>query len=199
MKKLYTFITILTLISFHTQKASALEIGPVVQVFGFPTVFRLGVETKFLGAFGASASYGIFPEIKLGSAHVSANSILIDGKFYPFLGSFFLGLGFGTQNIQAKENVTVLGVQREIKAEITSGVMTPKIGWRWSILKFFIGMEIGVQIPISVSTKVEHGFTVPITDTADFQKAESEIVDTGNKIGKTAIPAIGLIQVGFLF
>lgn len=177
-----------------------IEGGPMAQIIGFPTIFRLGAEARIIGLFGVAASYGIFPEREFNDVKVKANSYLFETKIYPFRGSFYLGAAIGRQKITAIKSYSQGIYSSDITATITSTILSPKLGWRWNIYwKAYLGLELGWQFPVGTKTEVGHSFPAAVSTSGDYIVAETKIKDEGNKIGATGLPVLGLIQFGFFF
>ena len=73
-------------------------------------------------------------------------------RVYPFRGTFYLGVGFGHQNLDGQvteKQGTVVGVAQ---GRVESWVITPRIGWQWVWRSgFAIGVDLGVQVTVSHS------------------------------------------------
>ena len=73
-------------------------------------------------------------------------------RVYPFRGTFYLGVGFGHQNLDGQvteKQGTFVGVAQ---GRVESWVITPRIGWQWVWRSgFAIGVDLGVQVTVSHS------------------------------------------------
>jgi hypothetical protein len=147
---------------------------------------------------------------------VSEFNLDIRGRWHPFGGALFLGVALGTQKFAGSANQSVnvsvagtpVAVPLKVDIAVKSIYIAPHIGWLWWFNPgFFLGLELGAQIPISPSTDI----TVTATDssqsalvtlaqqTADYQSLENNVKDVANKAANQAIPYLTLLRVGYLF
>ena len=145
-------------------------------------------------------------EVLLGSATVSYQStdVQIDHyeinfRWHPQQQAFYLGLGYGQQNIEIKESDVISGQTVNGVLEVESQYLKPTIGWLWmkKNSSFFWGFELGWQFPSN--DKSEFTTSQDFSGDPDYDKLVKDIDDIGDQLGKTSVPNIGLIKLGWFF
>jgi hypothetical protein len=113
-------------------------------------------------------------------------------KWHPFMGAFFLGVGFGQQTLLVSGKESLTGETAELK--VTSTTITPTLGWMWGMTDggFFGGMDFGSQIPSGVTTTVTT--TLPETNQTYIDAKEQ-----GDKFGNASLGLLTLLRIGYLF
>jgi hypothetical protein len=177
------------------------NIGPSFSIAAIPRIFVVGTELKFMKLVGAQLDYGFIPGIPIyKGTTVSANSFSFAARLYPFLGSFFLGVGVGRQSIKGSKTETINSVSAEATIDVGTTFLTPHIGWRWEWLGgFFMGMEYGWQFNLNSSTTFATTADAPTQATQEYRDLEARIRDVGNAIGERSLPHLVLVQFGYYF
>lgn len=172
-------------------------IGPKVSL-AVPIPLRIGVEAKWQNMIGGSFDYGILPSLTFNDVSIKGNNWNLAARFYPFMESFFVGVGFGKQSLKGSKVDTISGQSVTATADYTQTILIPHIGWRRVFAGgFFFGTELGVQLPISKA------FTIT-TDRADVEAAfptesnnlKNQANAEADKYGDIPLPWVGLIQFG---
>lgn len=179
-------------------------VGPKITV-GAPIPFRFGLEGKWNNMVGLSFDYGFFPSLTLNDVSVGANSWSIAARYYPWHRAFYVGLGFGGQSLEGSQtqNVTNGAVTESVTATAAYNqtFIAPQIGWRWVWASgFFMGMEVGVQVPMgssfTITTNRSDLETNPVTQ-AEVDSLKNQANAEADKYGNTPLPWLGLLQFGF--
>jgi len=171
-------------------------IGPKLNIFAIPPGF--GLEAKLLeNKLGLAFDLGIIPTTKAVDSGDSGEATLqwldwsLAARYYPWAARFYVGLAAGGRTITAAAKNNQTGV--EAKAEVSSTYIAPEIGWKfvWDA-GFFMGIDLGYQIIVSNSSS----FTLP---RGVDPKDEKDVRDLSDQLGKTGLPILTLLQVGWLF
>jgi len=155
-----------------------LAIEPVI---GVDKAWMLGVEYSFL------------PKANVASVQASAWAAAGDLRIFPFGKGFFIGLRGGYQRLAASADFTPKNAGAYTES-IDAGTwfLNPRIGILVLKKPFAIGLDGGVQIPLS--TIVEHKSTLS-SMTPD---ANTQVTSLANTFGRTIIPTIDLLRIGLV-
>src|SRR5690606_19992023 len=127
------------------------------------------------------------------------------GRFFPFQGAFYLGLGAGVQMMSVEADDVIQGERYTGSVDHTAFFITPQVGWLWIWDSgFALGLNLGVQIPITSSLDVRvrdsRGREV---DPNDYGPAAVELRDdvsgVAEYLGFFPLPAVDLLKIGFFF
>lgn len=168
---------------------------------GIPYVMGYGLDyvmpNKYL-SFGLGGGGYSF---KSSDVSIGIRQMQLAARFHPFQGSFYLGALYGQQNLTGEQTQTISGQSVTVKVDIKSMYLTPHVGWMWGIADggLFASMEFGYQVPMSSSTDFSTTAPTAVQSTAEYIKLDADVRDAGNKIGKTSIPFLTLIKLGWLF
>lgn len=180
--------------------AGPVVIAPAITLVGFPTPFRFGLEMRGWEYVGLGFDYGFLPSLSFSNVKVKFNSWRITGRAFPFKGSFFLGVGFGKQNLTGTSSNSVSGTTVNYTVDIGTTIITPHVGWRWTWESgFFFGMELGVQLASSSTSTFNSDAPAAIQSNATYVSEKSNVEEQGRKLGKVTLPHFGLVQLGFYF
>lgn len=183
-----------------TDESRKWRIGPTVNV-SFPRIRELALEYKsgngFFSAAAISGGFSLKPESKI---EATFSNYEIRGRLHPFAGSFFLGLGLGTQSIKIKATDSISSTNVDLNLDIASTYMVPHIGWL-TVYSFGLtfGFDIGTVIPSGVKSTVTSNANSTIQAQSEYQKLKSDAQSAGDKLGKTSLPYVTLLKVGWLF
>jgi hypothetical protein len=193
----------------HDGLFGPLRVGATAAV-GFPHPLTFGLDATYAGLAGGGVSFGSFKTPEVGGASVSISNWDVRGRWFPFRGSFFLGAAYGSQTIEAKATDDIAAatgqkVDTSIKLKVDTTYMTPHLGWfaTWDS-GFTLGFELGYQIALSSKAKdpeVHAGTaaeTEAVTQTDDFKKAQKDAKDATERFGKTSLPYLTLLRLGWL-
>lgn len=155
-------------------------------------LFSFEVST---GSFGITVSD---VELKLQNTEFAA-------RWHPFYGSFFVGALLGNQKITGKKTETVTSgmISQDVHAEVEvkSNYVTPQIGWMWGTDGggFFAMIELGFQSPSGVKSEFSSDVDPALQNTEEYAKLKKDVEDGGDKIGKSVLPQLALLKIGWLF
>ncbi|NDG85736.1 MAG: hypothetical protein EBX52_11970, partial [Proteobacteria bacterium] len=176
-------------------------LGPVFSPVFLPRPLSVGLEGKYTDYLGFSFDYGFMPSLKLSSTRLQLKGWDLRLKFFPFKGSFFIGVAYGNQQFIGSTSADIQGSPTTISISQDNTFFAPHIGWIWgSGFGFFTGMDLGVQLSMSRKTTVTTDQTNPvITGSAEYQSQQKKITDLADLIGKTPLPMFGILKFGFFF
>lgn len=199
------------------QWISGWKSGPSLN-FGFPHPINLGFEMRSeTSDFSLAAMGGYLPlsfNVQGSPVGISIGNVDVRGRWHPFHGAFFIGLGMGYQWLggSATETITTTApaatVVTDVAAKQRTFTVTPHIGWLWIFDSgFFFGVDIGRQLGKNSTTDITIGILDPsqqalltaVQQTAQYQALESRIEDGINKIGDAKFPYFTLIKLGWFF
>jgi hypothetical protein len=180
--------------------AGPVTFGPSLTLLGLTRPFSIGLEGKYRDRAGAAFFYGFLPELKLSGVSVKYSSWDARVRWYVFRGSFFAGLGYGKQNLEASKTETIQAQSVTGNLKMDTSYIIPHVGWHWVWTSgFFMGMDLGIQLPISRSQTFSSTAPAALQASAEYRSLESKVNDEANKIGKIPLPLLTLLKVGFLF
>jgi hypothetical protein len=157
---------------------------------GFPRPLSVEALLKVDDYVSVGGEYGVLPSITVDSVETKLSSFAVDGRLFPFRNAFFVGLRAGRQHVGAATTVSVesIGVLNETLA-LDSWFLNPRVGVLWTATSgLTVGAEIGIQIPISADI----ASSLPLAYAPEAERA-------ANTLGKTVLPTLDLLQIGFLF
>jgi len=170
------------------------------------------IAVKLGDYLAVGGQYSMLPEISFPGVDAKLETSAIQGtlRVFPFGGSFYLGVGGGVQTLKASMT------EGDISAtsDLSSPVVTPQLGWLWMWDSgFTLGLSLGAQIPFGDDPEVTASFNgVPVPpagepvpagipqDKADkANDLRGKVKDAAKLVGKTPLPQIDLIKIGFFF
>jgi hypothetical protein len=159
---------------------------------GFPR--PLGVEgfVRIERVLGAGFEYAAMPSATIYGVHANLWSLAGDLRVFPLSGAFFVGVRVGLQHFDASTsiNMGVYGTAHGALA-LDTWFINPRLGFLWvSSAGFALGMDAGVQIPVSSSQS---------SNVPPAMASASGVNDVATIIGRTALPTVDLLKVGILF
>ena len=177
-----------------------LVFGPKITALGLPLPFRVGLEAKWNNLFGLSFDYNFFPSIAFSGVSIKGTGWNLAARYYPWSRAFYVGAGFGSQTVSGSQPTVILTQTRNVGVDFKSTIFSPQIGWRWVWSSgFFLGLEAGVQIPLSSTTTLVSDATAAEKLTPQYQQAEADVKKQGKAIGSQVFPQFALVQVGYFF
>jgi hypothetical protein len=136
------------------------------------------------------AEYSALPATALAGVQTSLWAVAADARVFPFRNEFFIGVRAGQQHLDESATITVNGVgsfSGSTSADTT--FINPRIGflWTWSVLA--LGIDAGVQIPLSASTasNLPAGVSPPVA-----------VTDVTHALGQQVLPTIDLLRIGLV-
>ncbi len=112
-----------------------------------------------------------------------------------------MGAGVGKFDLDVSATDTVAFQPVTIEVNLGATALTPKIGWLWGYSSggFFGGIDLGLQIPMSPSSKVTTTADPALQALPEYQELLDSVKDAERILGETTIPVVGLIRLGYLF
>ncbi|MAZ47445.1 MAG: hypothetical protein CME65_02715 [Halobacteriovoraceae bacterium] len=186
--KLLVLSLVLTLTSVQTSTAA---VG-ISYGLGAPYVSQPGLDLTLSDSFSIVARANSFG-IDLGEASVDLNMPEVSVLWHPFSGSFFLGLGVGSQTLDVSSTNAVSGLTAS--TEVTTTAMLAKLGWMWGKGNggFWGGMDVTFVSPSSSDYEIEAPGLA--TTSEEYQDVE----DAAEQFGETAYVNFTFLRLGYLF
>jgi hypothetical protein len=176
------------------------KLGPTIALT-FPRVKELGLEFKAgSGFFSFGLISGGFKTKPTSEVSAEFSNYELRGRWHPFAGSFFLGVGYGKQNIKLEGTKEISSVPVTLNLDIESTYLMPHLGWfRVSDIGLTFGFDIGTILPSGVTSKMTSNASTAAESTSDYAKMKKDTEDAGDKLGKTSLPYMALFKIGWLF
>jgi hypothetical protein len=178
-----------------------LRVGPLVGL-GVPGGIEAGAAMTYRRFLGAGVQIGTIPGMRVPGvphqARVTRFSVEAGGRVYPLKGALFLGAAIGYANLEATldQKYTGYGVSApgHVRAELSSVYVKPEVGflWKWD-MGLMLGADLGVVVPMAARES-------QITASAGGQQMDvkGKVADVLSTAGRTPLPALGLLRVGWL-
>lgn len=190
-----------------------LRVGPTFAV-GVPHPMNYGLDALYDRTWGFAFGTGKIT-LPMGKVEAQMANWDLRVRWHPGQGSFFWGLAYGQQKIlvEAQEDLKFkaqgldLKVPTTLQLEVENSYVTPHMGWfaMWDS-GFTLGFEFGVQVPMSSKAELNVGFenVTPSQEDAikkekKYTDLETKVEDAGKLLGKTALPYLTLIRLGWMF
>lgn len=192
--------------------------GTVSLNFPHPIFVEAAFRPLPVVSFGLGAGGISLKDLNVGSNPISVSMLAFDlkGRWHPFQGSFFLGLGLGYQKMSGQMSETIQvqsgnqtsSVLTTVNLSVNSPYLTPQLGWFWVWSGgFTIGFDIGLQVPFAPQTTLDlttdnntaNVGVALIQSTAQYRELEANIQDAGNTIGRQLLPMITVLRLGWMF
>lgn len=169
--------------------ASSVNVG-VLGGVGFPRPLAVeGVlQLDRLVLFGVE--YSALPTITVDGVQASAWAIAGDARVFPWKGGFFVGLRAGRQHLGEYASATISGVGTLSASQaVDTTFINPRIGFLWNWNHLALGLDAGVQIPVSstFSTTLPPGITPP-----------SGVNEVTHAFGQGVLPTVDLLRIGLM-
>jgi hypothetical protein len=170
-----------------------LDIG-VLGGIGFPRPLAIEGVVRLRKTVLLGAEYGFLPKTTISSVDIRMWSAAADLRVFPFKGAFFIGARAGYQSLSGETTLSAanLGSYTE-SVDVGTWFVNPRIGFLWVWKPFALGIDLGVQIPLSTTVSRASLLAVasPTTD--------AEITKWTNTMGRTVIPTLDLLRIGVVF
>ncbi|WP_141732771.1 hypothetical protein [Oligoflexus tunisiensis] len=190
-----------------------LRFGPSVAL-GLPHPLTGGVDLVYADLISVSLTGGRYG-FKVDETELEIRNWDATVRFYPFLGSFFIGAALGNQGIVGKLKTDVetttagvtLTVPTTLRLEVESNYLTPQIGWfaRWDS-GLTLGFDFGYQMPSGVKSELQTSFDnvsaasqQAVQNSEDYKENKEDVEKAAEAVGKTSIPYISFFRIGWLF
>ncbi|HEY6477688.1 MAG TPA: PEGA domain-containing protein [Polyangia bacterium] len=196
-----------------SSNAETVRLGFLVGILTFPRPIEAEVMVKLGTSLALGLKGGYLPELSTpgGTAKLDLKAIEGTLRWFPGEGVFFLGAGFGYQNLQSSISEPVDYSELTITADMSGFFVSPQLGVLWvSQSGFAISFSLGVQIPIPkdpVVTSTYGGQPVPMQATSTVpqdvidqaRSSEDDVRSVARFIVKYPFPNIDLLRIGFFF
>jgi hypothetical protein len=156
---------------------------------GFPRPFAVEALAQLWMHLVVGVEYGVLPAVTVRGVQVGTWALSGDARWLPWRGPLFIGLRAGVQHVEAGTTLPVTGLGNVSETlGLDTSFVNPRIGLLWVLRSgLVLGMEAGVQIPLSTSTTS----TWPLALVPSLQGQ----IDA---LERSALPTIDLIRVGFV-
>ena len=161
---------------------------------GFPHPLAIEAVVRVHEMLMIGAEYGVMPKITIDNVSTSLWSFAADLRVFPFKGAFFVGLRAGYQSLSADAKLTADNVGSYTESlDMKTWFLNPRIGFLWVWKPIALGIDAGVQIPLSttVSRSTLLALASPTLD--------ARITSAADTLGKTPLPTIDLLRIGVMF
>jgi hypothetical protein len=169
------------------------DIG-VLGGIGIPHPLAIEAVVRLRKTVMLGAEYGFLPKTTISSVDVRMWSAAADLRVFPFKGAFFVGVRGGYQSLSGATTLSAanLGSYTE-SVDVGTWFVNPRVGFLWVWKPFALGIDAGVQVPLSttVSRSSLLAAASPATD--------AQITSWTNTMGRTVIPTLDLLRIGLVF
>lgn len=131
---------------------------------------------------------------------VDISNVELQFRYHPWMTSFFMGLATGNHVVKVSKSQVFMGQTVNGEAKINAGYVTPQFGWikTWDS-GFTLGLELGWLVPTSNSTDFTSNAPASVQSTSDYQQFESDVKDQGDQLGKSGVPYVTVVRLGWVF
>jgi len=156
---------------------------------GFPRPFAVEALAQAWQHLVVGIEYGVLPSVTVHGVQVGTWALSGDARWLPWRGPLFVGLRAGVQHVEAATTLSLSGWgQVSETLGLDSSFVNPRIGLLWVMRGgLVLGMEAGLQIPLSTSTTS----TWPLALVPSLQGQ----IDA---LQRSVLPTIDLIRIGFV-
>jgi len=173
--------------------------GPSLQI-GFPHPLNAGLHFVHASKmWSAEISAGSFEVQNIEDTDINFENQELNLRWHPFATSFFVGYGYGRQNVKVKGEDFVAGQTVRATVDFESDYHLPQVGWMTGMEDggFFWSFELGWQMPTNAKTRIRTN--VDLSGNPAYDEFIQDVRDTTEKAGEDAVPNIALIKFGWLF
>ena len=175
------------------KKHEELELGALGGV-GFPHPLAIEGVVRVHEMVMLGVEYGVMPKITINDVSTSMWSLAADARVFPFKGAFFIGLRAGYQSLSAAATLTADNIGSYTESmDVKTWFLNPRIGFLWVWKPIALGLDAGVQLPIS--TTVSRSTLLALASPS----LDSQITRAADTLGKTPLPTIDLLRIGVMF
>lgn len=160
---------------------------------GFPHPLAIEAVVGFKKTVMLGAEYGFMPTT-ISSVDMRLWSAAADLRVFPFKGAFFIGLRGGYQSISAETTLSAANVGSYTESvDVGTWFVNPRIGFLWVWKPIALGIDVGVQVPIS--TTVSRSSLLAVASPS----LDANITTATNTLGRTVLPTLDLLRLGVVF
>jgi hypothetical protein len=187
-----------------TRAGDRVRVG-VLGGIGFPRPLSLEGFVKIGRYVALGGQYSLMPASTFSDVHTSLWALSGEARVFPFGGALFVGAGAGEQHLGASGSAVVPRLGRVSGSiDVDTWFVNPRVGFLWTFAGgLTVGVDAGVQIPVSVSQSAAIPTSVPANVLAAAGPAAVSRVESIRSIvdffGSSALPTVDLVQVGLLF
>jgi len=158
---------------------------------GFPRPLSIEALVRIERTVAFGLEYSLLPKMTIAGVDARMWAVAADARVFPFRGAFFVGLRGGVQHATAATTLTAQGLSIGEQLDVQTTFINPRIGFLWGKAPgLTVGIDAGIQIPLSSS----------VTSTLPSQVlATRSLTTVTDTLGKSALPTIDLLRIGFLF
>jgi hypothetical protein len=185
------------------------RMGPSISLT-LPHFLNYSIDAIILSRWGISFNLGSASRT-IDDVEISSNHI--DGRirWFPWAASFFVGVGYGRQNIAGKytKSIEVSGKGYDVATEVSakSSYYIPHIGWMWlGDSGFHIGVDAGAFIPQKANSSISASYATADDEVIKKLEASSEygavvtkIQDGVDRFTKKTLPFVTMLRIGYMF
>ncbi len=140
------------------------------------------------------AEYSFLPAVTISSVKTRMWAGAADLRVFPFGGAFFVGMRAGYQFVTAETTLSAANVGSYTEsADVGTWFVNPRIGFLWTMKPLAIGIDAGVQIPLS--TTVSRSSLLALA----APSVDAQVTGYAEMLGRTPLPTIDLLRVGLVF
>jgi hypothetical protein len=166
----------------------ALRIG-VLGGVGFPRPLAVEGVVVIDRLVLLGAEYSALPTTTLDGVQTSLWAVAGDARVFPFRNGFFVGMRAGQQHLDQSATITITNVGTFSGSQTADTTfINPRMGffWNWGVLA--LGIDAGVQIPLSSSaaTNLPAGVSAP------------PAVTVVSQLSQQTLPTIDLLRIGLV-
>ena len=130
---------------------------------GFPRPLAVEGVLELDRLFMIGGEYSALPTSNIAGAQTSMWALAADARVFPMRNGFFIGLRVGRQHLEESATITVTGVGTYSGSNTADTTfVNPRLGFLWSLGPVALGIDAGVQIPLSSSSSSTVPAGVPI-------------------------------------
>ncbi len=180
-------------------RSEHLRVGAFVGV-GFPRPLAVEGIVKVERSLAFGLEYSTLPQITVSDVQLAAWAIAGSARVFPFRGPFFVGLRAGRQHLNAQAALSGYGYTVPVALGVDTTFLNPQVGFMWTWAPgFSIGLDAGLQIPLSSSTSSSIQTGAPAAAQAYVTPLQNTLENVAGAVGQTVLPTIDLLRVGMLF
>lgn len=160
---------------------------------GFPRPLAIEAGVALGRSWLVGAEYSALPETTVGAVSASLWAAAADLRVFPLRGPFFIGLRAGYQELSASATLGSGSLPSITESMRVSSVwINPRVGFLWTLHPFAIGVDAGLQVPLTSS--VARSSTL-----ADLGvDLDTGLTRAGSLLGSSLLPTLDLLRVGLV-
>jgi hypothetical protein len=178
-----------------------------------PHVLNFGIDTVIWQRFGVAINYGNATR-NLDSIDVGVRHTDIRFRWFPWAGSFFAGVAFGSQTLTGdlnrviKESSTKQDIAVRGHITASANYFAPHFGW-FSVWDsgFTMGCDFGYLTPAGVKSNFSSTFAgTPsgvsddtLRESSEFKEMQKDLENSAKKYASTPLPFATLMRIGWMF